>query len=54
MIFSMMVLPIAGLVNSAVEAIVDRISLGAHMLAGIAKDTGSAALLLSMVTCGAI
>lgn len=37
------------LVNSAIEAVVDRISLGHHPLSGRAKDLGSAAVLLTIV-----
>lgn len=36
------------LVNSAIEAVVDRISLGHHPLSGRAKDLGSAAVLLTI------
>lgn len=38
---------IVELVNSAIEATVDRIGLERHVLAGLAKDIGSAAVLLS-------
>lgn len=37
------------LINSAIECVVDRISLEHHELSGRAKDYGSAAVLLSMV-----
>ncbi len=40
---------IVELVNSAIEATVDRIGLERHALAGLAKDIGSAAVLLSFV-----
>lgn len=40
---------IVELLNSAVEAIVDRISEEHHPLAGRAKDMGSAAVFLSLV-----
>jgi diacylglycerol kinase (ATP) len=40
---------IVELLNSAVEAAVDRISLDNHELAKLAKDIGSAAVLLSLV-----
>ena len=36
------------LLNSAVEATVDRIGLEHHALSGLAKDLGSAAVLLSL------
>lgn len=38
------------LLNSAVEATVDRISLDDHLLAKRAKDIGSAAVLVSLLT----
>jgi diacylglycerol kinase (ATP) len=38
---------IVELVNSAIEATVDRIGMERHELAGLAKDIGSAAVLLS-------
>ncbi len=37
------------LVNSAIEAIVDRIGLERHVLSGLAKDIGSAAVLMSLL-----
>jgi diacylglycerol kinase (ATP) len=39
------------LLNSAVEAVVDRISLDRHELSGRAKDCGSAAVLIALVIC---
>jgi diacylglycerol kinase (ATP) len=40
---------IVELLNSAIEATVDRIGLEPHALAGLAKDMGSAAVLLSLI-----
>ncbi|HEX4375791.1 MAG TPA: diacylglycerol kinase [Steroidobacteraceae bacterium] len=40
---------IVELLNSAIEATVDRIGLERHVLAGLAKDIGSAAVLLSFI-----
>ena len=40
---------IVDLLNSAIEAAVDRISLEDHELAKVAKDIGSAAVMLSLV-----
>ena len=37
------------LVNSAIEATVDRIGLERHTLSGLAKDIGSAAVLMSLL-----
>ncbi len=39
------------IVNSAIEAVVDRISSEHHHLSGLAKDLGSAAVALSLVNC---
>ena len=49
MIASVMFVIIVELLNSAVEATVDRISLENHSLAKRAKDIGSAAVLLSLI-----
>lgn len=40
------------MLNSALEAAVDRVSLELHPLAGRAKDMGSAAVLLALLLCG--
>jgi diacylglycerol kinase (ATP) len=45
---------IVELLNSAVEATVDRISFENHLLAKRAKDIGSAAVMLSLVTAGIV
>mgnify|MGYP000333052938 CR=1 FL=1 len=42
------------IINSAIEAVVDRISLDHHELAGRAKDLGSAAVFLSLVNVVAV
>ena len=42
------------LLNSAVEATVDRISLDDHELAKKAKDVGSAAVFVSLVNCAVV
>lgn len=46
---SVLLLLIVELVNSAIEATVDRVSLEHHLLAKRAKDIGSAAVLLALV-----
>ena len=48
MIASVLLMLIVELLNSAVEAVVDRISLEQHELAKRAKDAGSAAVLLTL------
>lgn len=40
---------IVELINSAIEAVVDRVGIEHHELAGRAKDMGSAAVFLAMV-----
>ena len=45
---------VAELMNSAIEAAVDRVSMELHSLAKQAKDYGSAAVLLSLLLCGCI
>ena len=54
MIGSVVLVLIVELLNSAVEAAVDRISLDHHSLAKRAKDIGSAAVLLSLVNVGVV
>ena len=49
MIASVLLVIIVELLNSAIEATVDRISLDSHDLAKRAKDIGSAAVLVSLV-----
>jgi diacylglycerol kinase (ATP) len=49
LIGSCLLVLIVELLNSAIEAVVDRIGLEPHPLAGQAKDLGSAAVLLSLV-----
>ena len=49
MIGSVLLVLIVELLNSAVEAAVDRISLENHLLAKRAKDIGSAAVFISLV-----
>ncbi len=44
---------IVELMNSAIEAVVDRVSLDRHPLSKNAKDFGSAAVLLSLLLSGA-
>jgi diacylglycerol kinase (ATP) len=48
----LMLLLIVELLNSAIETVVDRISLERHPLSKVAKDIGSAAVFLSLVLAG--
>jgi diacylglycerol kinase (ATP) len=54
MIASVLLVLMVELVNSAVEATVDRISLENHQLAKRAKDIGSAAVFVSLVNVVAV
>ncbi len=45
---------IVELLNSAIEATVDRIGYERHELAGLAKDLGSAAVLMSFLLLGVV
>ncbi|BAN36576.1 diacylglycerol kinase [Sulfuricella denitrificans skB26] len=54
MIASVLLVLIVELLNSAVEATVDRISLENHHLAKRAKDIGSAAVLLSLINLAVV
>ena len=52
LMLSLMLVVLVELVNSAIEATVDRISLEHHPLAGQAKDLGSAAVLTAVLMTG--
>lgn len=49
LVASLLLVPIAELLNSGIEAVVDRIGTEKHELSGRAKDIGSAAVFLSIV-----
>jgi diacylglycerol kinase (ATP) len=50
----MLLILIVELLNSAIEATVDRIGFERHALAGLAKDIGSAAVFMSFVLLSAV
>jgi diacylglycerol kinase (ATP) len=54
MLGSIVLMLIVELINSAIEAVVDRVSLERHPLSKNAKDFGSAAVLLAGLLAGAI
>ena len=54
LIAPMLLILIVELLNSAIEATVDRIGFERHQLAGLAKDIGSAAVLMSFVLLTAV
>jgi diacylglycerol kinase (ATP) len=51
---SVLMVLVVELLNSAVEATVDRVSLEDHQLAKRAKDIGSAAVMMSLLTVGVV
>ena len=51
---SVVMVMVVELLNSAIEATVDRISFDLHELAKRAKDYGSAAVFLALALCGGI
>jgi diacylglycerol kinase (ATP) len=54
LIAPVLIILIVELLNSAIEATVDRIGLERNALAGLAKDIGSAAVLVSFILLGAV
>ena len=50
----MLLILVVEILNSAVEAVVDRLGTERHPLAGMAKDMGSAAVTLSFVLLGTV
>ncbi len=54
MIASVLLVLVVELLNSAIEAAVDRISLENHVLSKRAKDMGSAAVMLSLVNLAVV
>ena len=54
LIGSLLLVLLIELLNSAIEAVVDRIGEERHPLAGRAKDMGSAAVLLSLINAALI
>ena len=51
---SLLIVPIVELLNSAIEANVDRVGLERHELSGRAKDIASAAVFLSIVLAATV
>lgn len=50
----LMLVMVVELINSAIEAVVDRIGPERHPLSGLAKDYGSAAVMISLVMAAMI
>ena len=49
LVCSVLMVLIVELLNTGIEAVVDRVGLERHALAGAAKDAGSAAVLLTLI-----
>ncbi len=54
LIGSLLLVLIIELINSAVEAVVDRVSVEHHELSGRAKDIGSAAVMLTLINVAVV
>lgn len=54
MILVCLLIPVFELLNTAIEAVVDRIGDEHHPLAGRAKDIGSAVVFISLVNAGIV
>ena len=54
LVASVLLVLVVELLNSAVEAAIDRISLERHILSKRAKDIASAAVLVSLLLCGLV
>ena len=54
LIAPMLLILVVELINSAIEATVDRIGFERHALAGLAKDIGSAAVFMSFILLGTV
>ena len=54
MICSVLLVLVVELLNSAIEATVDRVSLERHLLAKRAKDVGSAAVLIALLNAAVV
>ena len=49
LVLSVLFVVFTEIINTAIEAVVDRVSLEIHPLSGLAKDLGSAAVFVSLV-----
>ena len=54
MIFGLGLVLLVEVINSAIEAVVDRVGLEHHELSGRAKDMGSLAVLMAIILCALI
>ena len=49
LILSVIFVLLMEIINTAIEVVVDRVSLDIHPLSGLAKDLGSALVMISMI-----
>ena len=54
LVASVLLLPLVEILNSAIEAVVDRIGEEHHELSGRAKDMGSAAVAIALTLSGSV
>ena len=54
LVASVLLLPLVEILNSAIEAVVDRLGAEHHELSGRAKDMGSAAVVFALVLAGSV
>ena len=54
LIISIVFIIFTEIINTAIESVVDRVSLEIHPLSGLAKDLGSAAVLVSIIIASSI
>lgn len=54
LLLSLVLVLVVEILNTAIEATIDRIGLEYHELSGLAKDLGSAAVLVSLLFCAGV
>ena len=54
LLFSLILVLVVEILNTAIEATIDRIGPEYHELSGLAKDLGSAAVLVSLLFCAGV
>ena len=54
LLLSLVLVLVVEILNTAIEATIDRIGTEYHELSGLAKDLGSAAVLVSLLFCAGV
>lgn len=54
LVAALMLVLVVEVINSSIEAVVDRVGSEFHALSGMAKDLGSSAVLLSLINAGLV